>query len=359
MLFNNEVVNYTEQPLFFGEGMNVSRLDMDNEQWIANASERLRGKLWFPSDFDLSQAATDYNSMTPELQELFLKNLKFQTLLDSIATRSVLEMYLPVISNSEMEAWFVLHGFTESIHSLSYADIVKTLPVNAKVVFDEIMYNDNILTRAKEIIEVFEELYMYNCRMELNIDYDKGHHKFLFVKSLYALNILENVLFDSSFNTTFAFAENGMMDGPAKIVKKINADEQSHYSMTVYLINRLKKDNDFKYIFENNKDIFIGMYKRALEADYSWIDYTYTEDTRLLGINNKSMKLYSNYNIYNTMVGIGLEPIVDKIEDNPMSWLNSFKSLSTVQVAQKETSGTNYLLGRLNLTISEDEWKDL
>jgi len=224
-LFKMQHIDFTKEPLFFGTGRNIARLDLSIEEWITKATDRLQGKLWFPSDFDLSQASVDYATMRDELKALYLKNLEFQQEVDSLATRSVVEMFLPITTNPQMERFWVLHGFTESIHSLAYADIVKALPINAEKEFDTIMVNDNIQRRARMIIEVFEELYQQNAMMIAgHPGYNIEKHKESFVLALYGLNILENILFDTSFNTSFAFAKNGMMDGPAKIIAKINAD---------------------------------------------------------------------------------------------------------------------------------------
>jgi len=132
--------------------------------------------------------------------------------------------------------------------------------------------------------------------------------------------------------------------------------------MTVYLINRLKKSNDLGYIFDKvvNSGKVETMYKEAYEADLEWIDYTYPEGTRLLGINNQSAKIYSQYNTYNVMQGIGLVPtFINRVEENPMKWLNEFKNISSVQVAQKETSGLNYLVGSINKDTTDSFYENL
>ena len=359
-LYNPNHIDFTSEPLMFGSGRNISRLDLPNEDWLVKAKDRLLGKLWFPSDFDLSKASADYLYVSDKLKTLYLKNLKFQTELDSIAARSITELFLPITTSPQLEAWFIVHGFTELNHSQSYADIIKCLPVNAKSEFDTIMGDINIQARAKSLIEIFEDLYTYNALMVTDSpDYKVETHKYHAVKSLLAFVILENMLFDTSFNTTFAFAENNLFDGPAKIVTKINADETSHYSTILYLVNRFRKDPEYRYIFESNKAEFQQLFHDAYLADLDWIDYCYPDDeTRLLGMNNKAAKQYSQFNTYNTMLAAGIEPIVTKCE-NPIKWVSKYKSLESMQVAQKETSGTNYLIGQLKRDMSEDDWSNL
>ena len=121
----------------------------------------------------------------------------------------------------------MLHGYTESNHSLSYADIVKSLPVNATKVFDDIMINDNILNRGASIVAVFDDTVHHNAlRIIGGPEYNLEDHKRSIIKSLYALNILESCLFQSSFITTFAFGENKVMDSSTRILSKISADKR-------------------------------------------------------------------------------------------------------------------------------------
>jgi len=130
--------------------------------------------------------------------------------------------------------------------------------------------------------------------MTLDIDYDVFSHQKSVAKSLYALNILESIMFKSSFLTTFAFNENGTMESSAKAVKKISIDEIFHYQMSNYLINRLRNDAAWAAAFNAVQDDVIAMYNRAIASDYEWADYVFPVDEtiNLLGINNEIVKRY-------------------------------------------------------------------
>ena len=135
-----------------------------------------------------------------------------------------LRTYSRVASTVE---YHVQHAFfEENIHSQSYADILKGLPVDAKAIFDDIMVNPAILARAKSVVACFEDTVQHNARMILQTpDYNIEAHKVSIVMSLIALNILEAVLFKSSFLTSFAFKENGLYSVTADIISKIAQDK--------------------------------------------------------------------------------------------------------------------------------------
>jgi ribonucleoside-diphosphate reductase beta chain len=364
MIFSSDNINFENEPLFFGSGRNVARLDLNIEQWIQKLTDKQLGQTWFKHDFSYAQDAIDYNGLEPKLQELFLKNLKFQTVLDSVATRTVLEVFKPITTNPQLESWWTVHGFFEDIHSNSYAELIKALPVNSAKVFDDIIVNPNILSRAAGILSSFEDTVIHNAAKLIGVypngePYNFEAHKKSLVLSLFSLNILEAGLFQTSFITTFAFAENGKMESSSKSMGKIASDEDLHMGMTVYLINQLKNDFDWKYIFVENEQQIRDMYKQAYEADHIWIDYLFENDTRMLGLNANVLKKYSQYNMYKAMTAIGLEPIVDKVNSNPCSWATKYVKTGNMQVALNEADGTAYLLGRLNKTITEQQYEEL
>lgn len=366
-LFNTQPIDFMSQPLFLGEGRNISRLDLALEPHISKATADAIGKLWFAGDFSPSKDAKDHIACSDGLNRLFMKNLKFQTLLDSLAARSVAEVFLPITTNPQLESWWYQHAFFENnIHSQSYADVLKGLPVDAKSIFDDIMINPEILARADSVVDCFEDTVQHNAKMILSttvkgglVGYNVEEHKKSIVMSLFALNILEAVLFKSSFLTSFAFKENGLYSVTADIISKIAQDEAGHYAMTINLINRLRTDPDWAYIFYELSDSIDALYKEALEADYTWIEYLFEEeDVRLLGINEAILKQYVTANLHSVMISVKQPPIVAKL-DNPCKWANKYSRPSNIQTAQKEKTSGNYLLGIVTVDTDAGFWKGL
>lgn len=363
-LFNTSPIDFTQQPLFLGEGRNISRLDLPMETQISSATAAAIGKLWFSGDFSPSKDAKDYISCSKGLNTLFMKNLKFQTLLDSLAARSVAEVFLPITTNPQLESWWYQHAFFENnIHSLSYADILKGLPVNASAIFDDIMVNPDILARADSVIKCFEDTVQHNAKMVLKnsglpVGYNLKDHKKSIVMSLFALNILEAVLFKSSFLTSFAFKENGLYSVAADIISKIAQDESGHYAMTINLINRLRVDPDWAYIFHEHSDEIDSLYRDAIEADYKWIEVLFEDDVKLMGINEAILKQYVTSNLHSVMTSVKQAPIVDKL-DNPCKWANKYSRPSNIQTAQKEKTSGNYLLGIVTVDTDAEFWESL
>lgn len=82
---------------------------------------------------------------------IFISNLKYQTLLDSIQGRSPNVALLPLISIPELETWVETWAFSETIHSRSYTHIIRNIVNDPSVVFDDIVTNEQIQKRAEDL----------------------------------------------------------------------------------------------------------------------------------------------------------------------------------------------------------------
>ena len=359
-IFDNKVINFEEEPFFLGSGRNVSRLDLANEEWLDKQTARQLGKMWFKNDFSYLEDGKNFSTMSADRQWFFLENLNLQTGVDSIATRTAVEVFMPITTQPKGEKWWVVHGFFESIHSDTYAEIIKALPINAKKKFDEIMINQDILDRIKLIVDCFNDTHTWNSKYMLQTnDYDINKHKKSIVLSMYAFNILESYMFQTSFTCTFAFPENNVMESSGKAVGKIKGDEDLHVGVSQHLINRHRKLPDWAFAFEEQSDIINEMYVLSRETDKMWIEHLYTRDPKLKGLNKNVLLEYSEYMFYKTTRSIGLDIECDNVTKNPCSWGNKYSKLENNQNANNESDGSAYLLGVIDKHMTNDDWEKL
>ena len=67
---------------------------------------------------------------------IFVSNLQYQILLDSVQGRSPNIAFLPIVSLPELENWIETWAFSETIHSRSYTHIIRAIVNEPGVVFD-------------------------------------------------------------------------------------------------------------------------------------------------------------------------------------------------------------------------------
>jgi ribonucleoside-diphosphate reductase beta chain len=245
-VFNRSNNNALEEPMFLGNSVNVSRFDKQRYPFFEKLTEKQISFFWRPEEIDLAKDKIDFAQLTPHEQHIFISNLKYQTLLDSVQGRSPNVVLLPLTSLPELETWIETWAFYETIHSRSYTHILRNIFTEPSEVLDDIMVNENILKRAEEVSKYYDDLYQYS------LDYHKGNKVDLYLlkKKLYlclmAVNALEGIRFYVSFACSFAFAERKMMEGNAKIIKLIARDEQLHLNGTQHILSSGEHEIDLK-----------------------------------------------------------------------------------------------------------------
>jgi len=91
--------------MFLGNSVNVSRYDQQRFIAFEKLIEKQLSFFWRPEEVDVSKDRADWQSLTDSEKHIFISNLKYQTLLDSMAARSVNAVFLPLVSLPEVETW--------------------------------------------------------------------------------------------------------------------------------------------------------------------------------------------------------------------------------------------------------------
>ena len=115
------------EPMFFGQPVNVARYDQQKFPVFEQLIEKQLSFFWRPEEIDVSKDRLDFSNLSVHEQHIFLSNLKYQTLLDSIQGRSPNAVLLPLVSIPELETWIETWSFSETIHSRSYTHIILSL----------------------------------------------------------------------------------------------------------------------------------------------------------------------------------------------------------------------------------------
>ncbi|MEQ7112255.1 class Ia ribonucleoside-diphosphate reductase subunit beta, partial [Enterobacter cloacae] len=146
------------EPMFFGQPVNMARYDQQKYDIFEKLIEKQLSFFWRPEEVDVSRDRIDFQALPEHEKHIFISNLKYQTLLDSIQGRSPNVALLPLISIPELETWVETWAFSETIHSRSYTHIIRNIVNDPAVVFDDIVTNEQILKRAEGISHFYDEL---------------------------------------------------------------------------------------------------------------------------------------------------------------------------------------------------------
>ncbi len=147
-----------KEPMFFGNPVNVSRYDQQKYGIFEKLIEKQLSFFWRPEEVDVSKDRIDFQQLPEHEKHIFISNLKYQTLLDSVQGRSPNVALLPIVSLPELETWIETWAFSETIHSRSYTHIVRNITNEPHKVFDDILLNERIIERADDVTRYYDDL---------------------------------------------------------------------------------------------------------------------------------------------------------------------------------------------------------
>lgn len=366
--FNETPNDALKEPMFFGQSVNVARYDQQKFEVFEKLIEKQLSFFWRPEEVDVSQDRIDYAALPEHEKHIFISNLKYQTLLDSIQGRSPNVAFLPIISLPELETWIETWSFSETIHSRSYTHIIRNIVNDPSIVFDDIVTNEHILERARDISKYYDDLIRSVSLYQL---FGEGTHTLNgktevvnlreLKKKLYlclmSVNILEAIRFYVSFACSFAFAERKLMEGNAKIIKLIARDEALHLVSTQHMLNIMRNGQDDPEMVEIAKELeqeCFDMFKDSAEQEKEWASYLF-KDGSMIGLNRDILCKYVEYITNSRMAAVGLKPAFEGATQNPIPWINAWLSSDNVQVAPQEVEISSYLIGQIDAEINPDD----
>ena len=369
--FSKNPNNPLVEPMFFGQPVNVARYDQQKYEVFEKLIEKQISFFWRPEEVDLSRDRMDYAKLPEHEKHIFISNLKYQTLLDSIQGRSPNVALLPLVSIPELETWIETWAFFETIHSRSYTQIIRNIVNDPPVVFDDIVQNEYIIARAEDIACYYNDLIEYT--QYFNLLGEGKHHinnKEITIslrelkKKLYlclmCVNVLEAIRFYVSFACRFAFAERELMEGNAKIIKLIARDEALHLTSTQHMLNLMRNgtdDPEMAEIAAELHDECVALFKKAAAQEKEWAAYLF-KDGSMIGLNKDILGQYVEYITNLRMSAVGLPQAFPKALQNPIPWINAWLSSDNVQVAPQEVELSSYLIGQIAAEVRAADLED-
>ncbi|GAA0681358.1 ribonucleotide-diphosphate reductase subunit beta [Marinobacterium maritimum] len=358
----------TREPMFFGRSVNVARYDKQKYPIFEKLIEKQLSFFWRPEEVDLTNDRKDFMDMPEHEKHIFLSNLKYQTLLDSVQGRSPNVAFLPVVSLPELETWFETWAFSETIHSRSYTHIIRNIVTEPSEVFDHIVTNPEIIKRAEAVTRLYDEfiqlvnIYGVHGAGVHMIDGERYDATLYNLKkrlylTLVSVNVLEAIRFYVSFACSFAFAERALMEGNAKIIKLIARDEALHLTGTQHMLNLMAAgadDPDFKQIAAECEEQVYAIFREAAEQEKDWAEYLFSEGS-MIGLNARILGDYVEYITNVRMKALGLTEIFPQ-RQNPLPWMNGWLVSDNVQVAPQEAEISSYLVGQIDNEVDTDDF---
>lgn len=368
--FNRKEFDTLKEPMFFGQYVNVSRYDMQKHSIFEKLIEKQLSFFWRPEEIDVTTDRKDFASLTEHERHIFLSNLQYQTLLDSVQGRSPNVAFLPIVSLPELETWIETWAFSETIHSRSYTHIIRNILPEPSATFNDITKTEAIVERAHDITKYYDQLIMMiqlfqtqgegsfvvdGQKVEVNL---RTLKRILYL-TMVSVNVLEALRFYVSFACSFAFAERATMEGNAKIIKLIARDEALHLTGTQHILSLMASGSDdpemaivAEECHEQARQIFLD----AVAQEKAWAEYLF-KDGSMIGLNKDILWQYIEYMAAQRMETLQFShPFLQK--QNPLPWMNAWLNSDNVQVAPQEVEVSSYLVGQVDSRLKSNEFED-
>ena len=367
-VFNSNKVDTKKQPMFFGAPLGVQRYDSYKYPVFDKLTQQQLGYFWRPEEVSLQKDRADYPLLNDAQKHIFTSNLKYQILLDSVQGRGPGMAFTPYCSLPELEGAMNIWQTMEMVHSRSYTHIIKNVYADPSEVFDHILEDEKILSRAQTVTHAYDEFlqaasewgagrqWQHYLEEVPNAQWELRELKRKLYRAVANVYILEGIRFYVSFACSFAFGELKLLEGSAKIIGLIARDESLHMTITQNILNKWRDgdDKEMAEIAKEEEENVYEMFKQCVEEEKAWAQYLF-KDGSIIGLNDKLLASYVEWTANRRLKSMGLKAIFDTpISNNPLPWTAHWLSSKGMQVAPQETEVESYLIGSIKQDVKKD-----
>lgn len=376
MIDYSKQTNYDSRKMFLDPAGSVSIQRYDGFAFpkLSKFTETQRGNFWIPNETSLTKDKIDFTKADEATKFIFTSNLLRQTALDSIQGRAPVQIFTPVCSVPEIEAWVQWWSAFEQIHSESYSHIIRNIYQMPSDQFNAIHDTSQIVSMLSGIDKYYNDLHVINCKniaresliasgvtdkkILAPLEVSEHVHVKAIYKALIASYGLEAIRFNVSFSTSLGMVENKIFIGNGNIITLILADELLHTDATAWIINtNVKMDERFKQVkYECVKEVN-DMLISVVDEEKAWAKYQFKKGP-ILGLNEKIMCTNVDWIAQYRFKKIDVKYDAG-IKSNPMPWMDKYMNTDKVQTALQENESTTYVIGALSSDINYDDLPDL
>lgn len=353
---NNNAWETGDYPLFLGQ--ELGHLDTVNMKYpkFYELYKLQKSIDWDENEINLEQSKQDLINCRKNDYDVTIKNLAFQSELDSVASRAIAPLLAPFVTNPEL--WFAIVKISdiENLHVATYNTIIRNCLKDKSEVFNEIAKNEQIVKRSEAVVRVFDELQRLGAMYTLDRNsVSRDVVMKTIIRSYVALYCLERLQFMSSFAATFAVAESGIIQGIAKLVQKIAQDELVHAAVDEEVIRILRKEEDTSKYFPEMKSEIKQIVDEVVQQELAWNEYLFSEGRSIVGLNQQLLNDWVHYNAKFVYDFFQIPFEFERLSTSPLSFMGNWLDINKFQNANMEGDNNNYALNVVVDDLEDDD----
>lgn len=335
-------------PLGFSDEINVTYKELDR------VFKKQRSAFWLETEFSFEQDRLDLASAPDSETDVMVLNILSQWAMDAMASRSLIEIFGPVSSNTELHNWLLTQSFYESIHAATYSKIVRNCFSDSNAVMERGKRNLEVFNRCRRIGDEMNKtakmVGRYMAGEIPNAEFTERDMLKQIYKAMCTVFALEQISFMSSFATTFALVETGKYSGIGKAVGAILADEQYH-SEGDEIVTKIMRRH-FPEIHEETKIEVQEIVDQITLQEMRWGTYCFSEGRSILGLNTELLHQYSAWCAQPVYESLGLtwdsRRFLEMPKKNPLPYMDIHSNRDIIQTANQEVENNNYRVGQID-----------
>lgn len=369
-IFNNNKTDYNSPEIILGQEPGLFDSIHNHHPVLFDLYKRLRSMDWDENEFPYGDCLHEFETCERQYYDMMIKTLAWQWEADATASRAIVNILGPVLTDSRVWAGYVRINDNENLHALTYSEIVRNSFKDPQVILDEILRveeaQSRLVTVAKVMGEAHDASHAYACKLIPN-DQELYNKIFKFFLALY---YLERVQFMASFAVTFALGKMGMFQPIVMGVQKIAIDEfEIHAQFGQEVIKALLKTERGRIAYEQTKEEGVQLYWEILMSEVNWLVYLFSEGRELPGVTLKKMIQWVlfNGNAAGTFTG-HKDGITDAMREefkaatgfdldfpdkNPLPYMAEYLDLAKNQTSPQEVDNNSYVVNVINTKNEE------
>lgn len=308
---------------------NAPETDYTELLWTQNTSQ-----FWLDTEIPISKDLKSWSKMSGKEQLAYMRVLGGLTLLDTEQGNVGMPMIAQYVQEKQKKAILIFQAAMEEIHAKSYSTIFTTVASVEMIneTFEWVKENKHLQYKTAVIDGIYRDI--------------KPNDGLSLYKAMVASVFLESFLFYSGFFYPLYLAGQGKMVASGEIIKLIIRDESVHGVFVGLLAQEV-----FEGLSEEDKPLATAFVPKLLddlyrnELEYSELLYDDIELTH-------EVKKYIRYNGNKALMNLGLEPIFEEEDVNPVV-LNGIRTETSTHDFFS-TKGNGYQKGKVEPLHDKD-----
>lgn len=344
-IFNSEKTDYATPSLFMGQAPGL--LDSINKYYpkLWNLYKKLKGQDWDENEQKFEKCKIEFKTAPKAIVDIMIMNLAYQWETDSVASRIIASIGSQFCTSSEMWVGWQRIADNESIHGLTYSEIIRNGFDDNQQVMANILQITETKRRLDVVSRVFADAHELAHKLALGQEVRCQRTYNIMFLFMVALWCMERIQFVVSFHHTFEIARSGMFIPIGKAVQKICADELDIHALFDQYVLDYELSNEWGITAFNQ---LRGKIKQIIDAvvmsERHWNQYVFSEGRHLP---HKSAAVFDKVILFHaaplySFFGLDLDP--DTPKNNPTPDLERWTHIDSIQDSPQEEKGNKYLM---------------